>query len=142
MSLCEASQHTECLSCQSYSRLFSFSVSATEHYNYFQYFSIEILCVILVLVVQSLSHVQLFATQWTAAHQASLSFIVSWSLLKLMSIGAGMLSNHLILCFPLLLLPSNLPASGSFPVSRFITSGGQSNGALASASVLPMNIQG
>ena len=142
MSLCEASQHTECLSCQSYSRLFSFSVSATEHYKYIQCFSVEILCVILVLVVQSLSHVQLFVTQWTAACQASLSFVVSWSLLKLMSIGAGLLSNHLNLCFPLLLLPSSFPASGSFPVIQFIISGGQSNGALASASVLPMNIQG
>ena len=55
-------------------------------------------------VVQSLSHAWLFATPWTAAHQASLSF--SWSLLKLMSIESVMPSNHLILCCPLLLLPS------------------------------------
>ena len=53
--------------------------------------------------VQSLSQVQLFATPWTAAHQASLSFTISWSLLKLMSIELVMPSNHLILCFPLLL---------------------------------------
>ena len=53
--------------------------------------------------VQLLSHVQLFATPWTAAHQASLSITNSWSLLKLMSIGAVMPSNHLILCCPLLL---------------------------------------
>ena len=53
--------------------------------------------------VQSLSHVQLFATPWTAARQASLSITNSWSLLKLMSIESVMPSNHLILCHPLLL---------------------------------------
>ena len=56
--------------------------------------------------VQSLSHVQLFATPWTTAHQASLSITNSWNLLKLMSIELAMPSNHLILCCPLLLLPS------------------------------------
>ena len=56
--------------------------------------------------VQSLSHVRLFATPWTAAHQASLSITNSQSLLKLMSIESMMPSNHLILCRPLLLLPS------------------------------------
>ena len=56
--------------------------------------------------VQSLSHVWLFATPWTAAHQASLSITNSQSLLKLMSIESVMPSNHLILCCPLLLLPS------------------------------------
>ena len=54
--------------------------------------------------VQSLSRVRLFATPWTAASQASLYFINSWSLLKLMSIELVMPSNHLILCHPLLLL--------------------------------------
>ena len=49
------------------------------------------------------------ATPWTAAHQASLSITNSWSLLKLMSIESVMPSNHLILCHPLLLLPSNFP---------------------------------
>ena len=58
------------------------------------------------LVVQLLSHVQLFATPWTAAYQASLSFTISLSLLKLMSIELMMLSNNLILCHPLLLLLS------------------------------------
>ena len=53
------------------------------------------------VVVQLLSHVQLFVTPWTAAGQAPLSFTVSWSSLKLMSIGLVMLSNHLILCCPL-----------------------------------------
>ena len=61
------------------------------------------------IVVQSLSHVQLFVTLWTAAHQASLSFSVSQSLLRLMSIESMMLSNHLILCHPLL-LPSVFPS--------------------------------
>ena len=60
--------------------------------------------------VQSLSHVQLFATPWTAAHQASLSITNSWSLLKLMSIVLVMPCNHLILCRPLLLLPSIFPS--------------------------------
>ena len=75
--------------------------------------------------VQSLS--RLFATPWNAAHQASLSIANSQSLLKLMSIELVMPSNHLILCHPLLLLPS------VFPSIRVWVS--------ASASVLPMNIQ-
>ena len=62
------------------------------------------------LVVQSLSHVWLFVTPWTAAHQASLFFIISWSLLKLMSIESMMPSKHLILCCPLLLLSSIFPS--------------------------------
>ena len=60
--------------------------------------------------VQLLSHVQLFATPWTAAHQASLSITNSWSLLKLMSIKLVMPSNHFILCHPLLLPPSIFPS--------------------------------
>ena len=59
-----------------------------------------------VVIVHLPSHVQLFATPWTAARQASLSFTISWSLLKLMSIESMIPSNHLILCHPLLLLPS------------------------------------
>ena len=62
------------------------------------------------VVVQSLSHVWLFATSWTAAHQASLSFIISQSFLKLMSIASVMPSNHLILCHPFLLLLSIFPS--------------------------------
>ena len=65
-----------------------------------------IVTVIVVVVVHLLCHVRLFAATWTAAHQASLSFTVSLSLLKLLSIELMMLSNHLILCCPLLLLPS------------------------------------
>ena len=60
--------------------------------------------------VQSLSHVRLFATPWTAARQASLSITSSWSLPKLMSIESVMPSNHLILSHPLLLLPSIFPS--------------------------------
>ena len=60
--------------------------------------------------VQSLSRVHLFATPWTAARQASLSITNSQSLLKLMSIESMMPSNHLILCHPLLLLPSVFPS--------------------------------
>ena len=60
--------------------------------------------------VQSLSHVRLFATPWTAARQASLSITNSWSLLKLMSIKSVMPSNHLIFCRPLLLPPSIFPS--------------------------------
>ena len=60
--------------------------------------------------VQSLSHVWLFVTPWTAACQASLSITNSWSLLKLTSIESVMPSNHLILCCPLLLLPLVFPS--------------------------------
>ena len=60
--------------------------------------------------IQSLSHAQLFATSWTAAHQASLSITNSQSLFKLMSIESVIPSNHLTLCCPLLLLPSIIPS--------------------------------
>ena len=62
-----------------------------------------------IVVVQSPSRVRLFVTPWTAAHQVSLSFTISQSLLKLMSIQSVMLSNSLILCHPLLFLPSIFP---------------------------------
>ena len=61
-------------------------------------------------VVRSLRRVQLFGTPWTAECQASLSFTISWSLFKLMSIEPVMPSNHLILCRPLLLPPSIFPS--------------------------------
>ena len=66
-------------------------------------------CSVLFYLVQSLSRVQLFATLWTTALQASLPFTISQSLLKLMSIESVMPSNHLLLCHPLLLLPSVFP---------------------------------
>ena len=79
-------------------------------------------------------------TLWTTAHQASLSFTNSQSLLK--SIELVMPSNHLILCHPLLLPPSIFPRIRVFSKSQLFTSGGQSIGPSTSASVLPMNIQG
>ena len=91
--------------------------------------------------VQSLSRVQLFATPWTAAHQASLYITNSLNLPKLMSIESVMPSNNLILCCPFSSRPQSFLASGSFQMSQFFTSGGQSIGLSASASVLPMNIQ-
>ena len=97
--------------------------------------------VIAVVVVQSLSHVQLFVTPRTAASQASQSFTISRSLLKFMATELVMPSNHVILCHPFS-YPQSFPISGFFPVSQIVTSSDQSIGALASASVLPMNIQG
>ena len=67
------------------------------------------------LVVQLLSPVQLFATPWTAACHASLSFTISWNLLQIMSIESVMRSNHLVLCRPFLLLSSTFSMSGFFP---------------------------
>ena len=90
------------------------------------------------VVVQSLSCVQLFATQWTAARLASLFFTISRSLLKLMSIELVMSSNHFILYCPLL-LPSIFSASGTFLMNWLFASGGQSIG--ASALVHLTNIQ-
>ena len=82
-----------------------------------------------------------FATQWTTAHQASLSFTISWSLLKLMSIESVLPSTKSS-SFARFSCPPSFPASGSFPVSQLFASDGQSIEVSASASVLPMNIQG
>ena len=76
--------------------------------------------------VQSLCHVRLFATPWTAARQASLSVTNCWSLLKLMCIESVISSKHFILCHLLLLLPSISPSIRVFPRSHFFRSGGQS----------------
>ena len=94
-----------------------------------------------VAVVQSLSRVRLFPAMWTAARQASLSFTISQSWLKLMSIGSVMPSNHLILCRPLLLLPSSFPSIRGFSNKLALCIRCQSIGASASGSALPMNIQ-
>ena len=91
--------------------------------------------------VQSLSCVRLFATPWTAAHQASLSITNSRSLLKLMSIESVMPSSHLILCHPLLLSTSIFPSIRVFSNNQFFPLGGQSIGVSDSTSVLPMNTQ-
>ena len=97
--------------------------------------------VLSLLYGQSLSHVWLFATPWTAAHQASLSITSSQSLPRLMSIESVMPSNHLILCHPLLLLPLIFPSIRSFPMSQLFSSGGQRIGVSVSTLVLPMNTQ-
>ena len=97
---------------------------------------------VVVVIVQSLSHVQLFATPWTAACQASLS-----------SVSPGVCSDLCALSWwhhpaisssvmPISSCPQSFPASGSFPKSWFFATGGQSIEASASASVLPVNIQG
>ena len=94
-----------------------------------------------VVVIQSLSCIRPFATPWAAAQQASLSITDSQSLLKLMSIELVMPPNNLILCCPLLLLPSIFPSIRVFPMSQFFILSGQSIGVSPSASVLPLNIQ-
>ena len=91
------------------------------------------------LVTQSLNHVWLFVTPWSAAHQAALSSTNSWSLLKLMSIETVMPSSHLSLCHPLLLLTSAFLSIRVNSLHQYF--GGQNIGVSASASVLPMNIQ-
>ena len=78
-------------------------------------------------------------TPWTVVHQASLSFTISQSLLKLISTESTMLSNHLTPCRPLLLLPSIFPSIRVF--FQWVSSCDQCIGALASVSVLPLNIQ-
>ena len=96
----------------------------------------------LLSIVQSLSHILHFATPWTAAHQASMPFTISWNLFKLIFIELVMPSNHLILCHHLLLLPSIFPSTGipfnelAFCIrwSKYLS--------FSLASVLPVNIQG
>ena len=92
--------------------------------------------------VQLLSHVQLFATPWIAARQASLSIINSRSSPRLTSIESVMPSSHLILCHPLVLRPQSLPPSESFPISQHFAWGGQSTGVSALASLLTKKSQG
>ena len=91
--------------------------------------------------VQSLSHVWLFVTPWTAAYQASLSITNSRSSLRLMSIESVMppaISSSVV---PFSSCPQSFPASGSFPMSQLLASGGQSTGVSALASFLPKNTQ-
>ena len=94
-------------------------------------------------VVQSHSCVQPFVTSQTATRHACLSLIISWSLPKFMSIAPVIPSSHLILWCPFLLLPSiSASIRDFFPKSWLFTSADQNTGASASASVLPMSIQG
>ena len=92
-------------------------------------------------VVHSLSHVWLFATPWTSACQASLSFTISQSLLKLMSIESVMPSNHLILCCPLLLLPSIFPSISVFSSELGLRIRWPKYWSFSFSLILPMNIQ-
>ena len=95
----------------------------------------------IVVVVQLPSRVRLFVTLWTSARQGSLSFTISWSLLKLTFVESVMPSNHLILCHPLLLLPSVFPSIRVFSNESTLCTRWPSIGASASESVLPVNIQ-
>ena len=92
--------------------------------------------------VQSLSHVQLFATLWIAAHQASLSITISRSSLRLTSIESVMPSSNLILYGPLILLPPIPPSIRVFSNDQLFSWGGQSIGASALSSFLPKKSQG
>ena len=92
-------------------------------------------------LVQLLSCVQLFATSWTAAHQASLSINNSQSLLNSCPLSRWCHITISSSVVPFSSCLQSFPASGSFPRNQFFTSGGQSIGASASASVLPMHIQ-
>ena len=91
--------------------------------------------------VQSHNLVRLFATPWTATHEASLSITNSQSLLKFMSVESVMPSSHLILCPPLLLLPSVFPSISVFSNKSVVCIRQPNTGVSPSASVLPMNIQ-
>ena len=97
---------------------------------------------IISIVVQLLSHVQLFVTPLTAASQASLSFTISQSFLKLTSIESMMPSNHLILCHPLLFLPSVFPSIRVFSNESTLHIKWPKYWSFTSPTVLPMNIQG
>ena len=110
--------------------------------QYFHYYCFVNIVVYYYISVQfSCSVVSDFTTPCTVACQASLLITNFWSLLKLMSIESLMPSNHLILCRPLLPLPSIFPYIRVFPNELALHISGQSIGASASASVLPMNIQ-
>ena len=93
-------------------------------------------------LVQLLSHVWLFATPQTAAHQAYLSFTISWSFLKLMSLSRWCHPTMSSSVIPFSSCIQSFPASGSFLISWLFTSGDQIIGVSVSASVLPKNSQG
>ena len=94
------------------------------------------------VVVQSPNRVQLFVTPWTAAQKASLSITDSWSLPKFMFIALVMPSSHLILWLSFLHLRLIFPSIRTFLMSWLFASDDQNTGTSASASVLPVNIQG
>ena len=96
---------------------------------------------VIVIIVQLISCVRFFVTPWTVAHQASLSFTTSQSLLKLMSIESMMPSNHFVLCCPLLILPSILLRTRVFSDELTFHLGSHKYWGFSFRSVLPMNIQ-
>ena len=97
---------------------------------------------IVVIAIQWLSHVQLFATPWTVAVQAPLCSTISWSLLKFISTESWYYLTIFSSGIPFFFCPQSFPVSGSFPMCQFFASGDQDIGGSASASVLPVNIQG
>ena len=117
-------------------------LSAITWVGMFRYMLFSYMHASVVIVVHLLSHAWPSVTLWTVAYQTPLSFIVSSSLPKLMSVESVMPASHLVLSLCLLLCPQSFPASGSFLVKLFFAPGGQSIGTPASASVLPVNIQG
>ena len=120
--------------------LMSFSNAPLAHPALFKFiFKLMYICFSMLCSVQ-FSHVQLLATPWTTAHQASLSITNSWSLLKLMSIESVMPSISSSVT-PFSSRPQSFPESGSFQISQLFASGGQSFRVSASTTVLPMNIQ-
>ena len=104
----------------------------TESFHFLLRFKGLVDKITLIAIVQSLSRVRHFVTPCTAARQASLSFTISWNLLKLMSIESVVPFNHLVPVVPFSSCLQSFPASGSFPMSQFFASGSQSIGASAS----------
>ena len=103
-------------------------------------FYLPVISKVQLTVDQSLNFVQLFVTPWTATCHASLSFTISQSLLKLMSIESVMPSNILFSVIPFSSCLQSFPASGCFLMNWLFATGGQSIGVSASASVPPMNV--
>ena len=109
-----------------------------EHRSCMWLFWVERLFGVTILLLFCCSVAQLFST---LCETMDITFTISWRLLKLMSIESVMPSNHFILCHPLDSCLQSSPVSGSFPMNELFPSGGQSIGASASASGLPMDIQ-
>ena len=103
----------------------------------FSYISLTVL-----LVVQLISHAQLFVTPWTAACQASLSFTIHWACSNSCPLSQWCYPNFLSSVAHFSPCPQSFPASGSFPVNQLFVSGGQRFGASASVSVISVDIQG
>ena len=123
-------------SCPTLSNRMDYSLPGSSIHGIFQARVLEWVAIAFSEVIADSLH----ATPWTAADQARLSYIISLSLFRFTSIWLMILSNHFILCHPFIILPSIFPRIRVFPMSCLFESGGQGTG--ASASVLPLNIQG